>query len=514
MKPSTKLYSCIISPDVSLREAALIAVARQFSHTIEVIEDGILFDVSGLERLIGKPDRVAQKILAQMQRQKIAGKIAVAETVDTAKLLARCKEALDTDALSVSPSLTVGLAQPDMFEYLPLADLEIERDTLNVFNELGIRSVKDLLAVPHDDLVGRYGKSFQDVIDVLEQKGRSFVTPNIKENSAAWKFDLDNAVENFEQLIFVVNHGLERLFEEVRRHGFSTEQLDISFNLCRSPRVSKGLTSNAATKSYEIKTSFPTLERTFWLKLVNLRISLDPPEATIVGVSVVSHFTKPRPAQRGLYAVSRPEPESLLLTVNKLKKLVGEENVGVPVLLNQRLARPFKLEADAMPNVSSENSGRKVAQNSSRLSRIAVRRSSASPSDQLSPAAMPQLLLVAEESGIAADLLLTSAEKHSFSAHRAAQPQAPEPNHRGVIALTYFRPPIRAEILVREGRLVFVKTHLFSGHVTKYSGMWRANSHWWDRSWRTQEWDVEVENNGVYRLCKVDKEWFLSGEYD
>ena len=430
-----KLCACIISPDIKRDRSILISVARQFAHTIEVIDDGILFDVSGLERLIGKPDRVAQKILEQMQRQKIAGSIAVADTVDTAMLLARRPNPLDLN-------VTRGLVQPDMFEQLPLADLEIENSTLNVFNELGIRTVKDLLAVPHNDLVGRYGRSFQDVIDVLEQKSRSFVTPNIRENSAAWKFDLDQAVENFEQLIFVVNHGLERLFAEVSHHGFSTEQLDISFRL-----------SNKGTRDYEIKTSFPTLERVFWLKLVNLRISLDPPEATIVGVSVVSYFTKPRPDQRGLYAVSRPEPESLLLTVNKLKKLVGEDNVGVPVLLNQRLPMPFKLDAEAMPDVRTEN-----------------RAKTGNDSNQ-----------------------------DSFP---------------GTIALTYFRPPIRAEVLVREGRLVFVKTHLFSGHVTKYSGMWRANSHWWDRSWRTQEWDIEVENNGVYRLCKVDKEWFLSGEYD
>ena len=28
------------------------------------------------------------------------------------------------------------------------------------------------------------------------------------------------------------------------------------------------------------------------------------------------------------------------------------------------------------------------------------------------------------------------------------------------------------------------------------------------------EWDVEVENDGVYRLCKAGEEWFLVGEYD
>lgn len=459
-----KLYTCIISPDVSRDKAALVGVAAQFAHSIEVMDDGILFDVSGLERLIGNQDVVAQKILGEMEKHAVAGSVAVAETVDTAILLARCRsprvskgETLTSD---VSPSLTVGLVQPDMFEQLSLADLDIERDTLNVFSELGIRKVSDLLAVPHNDLVSRYGSEFTDVIDVLEQKGRSFVTPNIKENRVSWNFELDQPVEDFEQLIFLLNHGIERLFAQVDHCGFSTEHLDLKFKLSRS--VSKDV--NPATKAYEIKTSFPTLDRAFWLKFINLRCALDPPEASIVGVDVTAHFTRPRPAQRGLYAVSRPEPESLLLTVNKLKKLVGEENVGVPVLLDQRLARPFKIDADAIPDVS-----------------CASPRVSKGGNDTLS---VPPSLTVGPM------------------------------QQNGVIAFNFFKPPVRAEVLVRDTRLVFVRTRYFSGHVLEYSGVWRANSRWWDNSWRTQEWDIEVENAGVYRLSKARDEWFVTGMYD
>jgi protein ImuB len=422
----SRSYACIISPD----KTALVAVARQFAHSIEVIDVGILFDVSGLERLIGKPERVAQKILEQMQKQNVAGSIAVAETVDTAVLLARGKQA---EACTLNTT--------DKFQQLPLTDLTIEQDTLNVFGDLGLHTVEDLLAVPRDALVNRYGQEFQNVIDTIEQKGISFLTPNVKEGRVAWRFDLDQAVEDFEQLIFVLNHGLESLFGQVVHHGFSTEHLDISFKLGSKTR-----------RDYEIKTSFPTLERSFWLKLINLRISLDPPEAAIAAVNVIAHFTKPRPAQRGLYAVSRPEPESLLLTVNKLQKLVGEDNVGVPVILDQRLAEPFALDG----------------------------------------ARTPSSALVAPDATLGG----------------RGRPRS------GIIALNYFRPPVRAEVLVRDGRLVFIKTRQFAAHVLNYSGVWRSNSKWWDRPWRTQEWDIEVENAGVYRLCKAKDEWFVTGEYD
>jgi protein ImuB len=419
----SKLYACIISTDLKRDEDALLFVARQFSYLIEIIDGGLMFDVSGLERLVGKPEQIAQTILEELQKQNVPGSIAVAETVDTAILLARKKNGVEHAVHS-----------PDTFQQLPLHDLQIEQDTLNVLQELGIKSVRQMLDIPREELIGRYGRKFQDVIDVIEQKGSSMLTPNVKENQVSWAYQLDFPVEDFEQLIFLLNHGLDNLFREVAHHGFSTEHLDVSLKL-----------SNRATKAYEIKTSFPTLDKAFWLKLSNLRISLDPPESEIVSVNVVSYFTKPRPSQRGLYAVSRPEPESLLLTVNKLKKLVGEENVGVPVILNQRLVEAFDIDADKLP------------QGKERL------------------------------------------ETHIESS---------------IIAFSYFHPPLRAEVLVRDSRLVFIKTEHFTGHVTEYSGVWKTNSRWWDRSWKTHEWDVEVENNGVYRLCKVGKEWFLAGEYD
>jgi hypothetical protein len=87
-------------------------------------------------------------------------------------------------------------------------------------------------------------------------------------------------------------------------------------------------------------------------------------------------------------------------------------------------------------------------------------------------------------------------------------------DEKAVIAFSYFHPPVRAEVLVRDGRLVFIKTCYFEGHVSECSGVWKANSKWWDRSWKTEEWDVGIENKGVYRLCKAGNEWFLVGEYD
>ncbi len=419
----SRLYACVISPDIGDRENALLSVARQFSYSIRKLDDGVAFDVSGLERLIGKPAVIAKKVEEELRKQVLRGSVAVAETVAAAALLARQEKGDDS---------TVHTAEE--FAQLPLSGLPIEADILGVFDELGLYDIEDLLRVPKNELIGRYGREFERVIKSIRQEDRRPLTPNIKEENICWSHGLDFPVEDFEQLIFLVNHGLEKLFRQTARSGFSTEHIDIAFRL-----------SDKSEKAYEIKASFPTLERPFWLKLINLRISFDPPRAGILALNLTTHFTKPRASQRGLYAVSRPEPESLLLTVGKLKKLAGEENVGVPVMLNERLSEPFRLAPDVLPQ------GR--------------------------------------ENG-------------------TTEPARP------VIAFSYFRPPLAAEVLVREGRLAYIRTRLFSGRVAEYSGVWKADSKWWEHGWTTREWDIEVEGGGIYRLGKIGAEWFLIGEYD
>ncbi|MFL6373417.1 MAG: hypothetical protein ACJ73D_02005 [Pyrinomonadaceae bacterium] len=442
-----RLFACLIS-DVD--RPTLVSVAREFAHSIETIEDGVLFDVSGLKRLIGHPDTITKRIVDELHRNNIQASVAVAETVDTAMLLARRQT-----------EKQIAVHSTDEFNKLPLRDLDIDNDTLDVFTDLGLRRVEDLLAVPREELIGRYGQDFMDVIDTIEQRGSSFVIANIQEEHASWSFDLDQPVEDFEQLIFVLNHGLERLLKQIAHCGHSTEHLDLDFGL-----------RNKTQKAYEIKTSFPTLDRNFWLKLINLRAALDPPESEIVAVHVTAHFTRPRPAQRGLYAVSRPEPESLLLTVNKLKKLVGQENVGIPVLLDQRMSEAFGIDVDALPT--------------------GIENQSKAP------------LLTKEGCRRFGDGVVFSLDGIQVENHRPI----------ATITFTYYRPPITAEVLIRDKRLVYIRSGQFAGHIVNYSGVWKGNARWWDEPWKTLEWDIEVENAGVYRLCKARDEWFVTGEYD
>jgi len=347
MLGQSRLYACIISQHADADEEILLSIAYGFAYRVEKLEDGVLFDVTGLEKLIGNRQAIARDILRELKKKNVSGSVAVAESIDTALLLARENKGLKYAAIAASP---------EKFRRLPLHNLNIDEDTLGVFRALGIDNVADLQKIPESELVARYGQEFRNVLDIVSQTSRRTLTPNVKEKQIAWSHELDFAVDDFGQLIFIVNRALDDLLADISYQAKSTEQIDIHFQLETERSSPAGV-----YKLYEIKTCFPTLDKSFWLKLINLRISVDPPAAAIVAVKVTAHFTNPRPVQASLYAASRPTPENLLLTVGKIKKLVGEENVGVPAILKKRLERPFTLDADRLP------AGKEVKDASQRL---------------------------------------------------------------------------------------------------------------------------------------------------
>jgi hypothetical protein len=411
------LYPLIPDP------SSLIEIADRFAYRIEAIDGGVLFDISGLENRIGTPSQIALSIAYEMDVRGVEGNLAIAVNADTAELYARTTSG-------------VTVIEPDEHRELPLSAIGLDKDTLNVFHALGMETTADLRAIPEDELIARYGREFRKTLDLLEQNGSHILTPNLKDNTVSWAYQLDFPVDDFEQLVFLIGHGLGKLLEEAGNIGYSSEQIDIRL----------GLDNKADAAEYSIKLSFPTRDKAFWLKLINLRIGNDPPEAAIVSMNLVCHFARPRAIERGLFAATRPEPESLLLTVDKIKKVVGPENVGVPALLDQRLPEAFELDNSLLP---------------------------------------------------------LGQERREIS------------EQRPVLALNYFHPPLSADIRMSDGKLIYISTQYFAGHVTEYGGAWLQSSQWWTRGfWQQMEWDVELDNRRIYRLTRTQEGWYVTAGYD
>ena len=91
-------------------------------------------------------------------------------------------------------------------------------------------------------------------------------------------------------------------------------------------------------------------------------------------------------------------------------------------------------------------------------------------------------------------------------------PSSPEP----CMVLRVFRPPLFAEVSLREGAPAFIRASGIHGPVTDRAGPWRASGDWWDVAWSREEWDVALSSGGLYRIYRdrLREAWFVEGELD
>jgi protein ImuB len=84
------------------------------------------------------------------------------------------------------------------------------------------------------------------------------------------------------------------------------------------------------------------------------------------------------------------------------------------------------------------------------------------------------------------------------------------------VALRVIRPPLPANVVLRDGAPAFVAASGIRGAVVDRAGPWRASGDWWDVAWSREEWDVALEGKGVYRLFRdrLREAWFVEGELD
>lgn len=149
------------------------------------------------------------------------------------------------------------------------------------------------------------------------------------------------------------------------------------------------------------------------------------------------------------------------------------------------------------------------------------------PPEQLSTLTA-RLTAVMGEGRVGAPVLLDTHRPEAFAMARFAPaeqvvlPGEPPVSIGARRMLRRFRQPVLAQVTLEEGRPVHVAPQgLPGGPVTQAAGPWRTSGEWWkgrDRegAWDRDEWDVSLQNGCVYQLHheRAQAHWFVAGCYD
>ena len=83
------------------------------------------------------------------------------------------------------------------------------------------------------------------------------------------------------------------------------------------------------------------------------------------------------------------------------------------------------------------------------------------------------------------------------------------------LPLRRFRPPAEAQVTIDARGPESLRCSIANGAVKRRRGPWRRSGEWWKpECWAAEEWDVELERGGLFRLSLRAGQWSVEGMYD
>lgn len=474
------MFACIYGRGVSQSTASspevdgrlLLDLAFTFSPLVEQAAlNTVALDISGQDLLFASPvvspqaitseaeidsaRNLANEIVRRAAALKFRVNVAVATTPDVAIHAARLFKGMTIiragEELSKLGSFTIDKLDPSLVGIAADRVAEIQE----TFALWGIRTFADLAALPLTGVAERLGQEgvrLQRLAQGRTDRRLNLVRPPVGFEQL---LALEHPVAELEPFSFILSRLLNQLCANLYESALATNELRLNLRL-----------EDKTEHDRVITLPVPMRNAKTLLRLLLFDIEAQPPTSPITEVRIRAEPVKPRASQAGLFVPLAPEPERLEITLARLAKLVGRDNVGSPQLLDTHRPDAFRMTRFTL--VSG-----KRKKDSNRKSEIA--------------------------------------------------------NRQCVMGFRLFRPAWRADVQMNRGRPARINTwsgkssNVLRGKVVCAAGPWRRSGDWWRSDmWARDEWDVAVIDSAFPQnevLCRIYRElssekWFVEGIYD
>jgi protein ImuB len=454
------VFACIhaqeIPANLSLRE-----FAYNFSPAVEETRPGIVvIDVDGCELLFGSPYQLAKEVTRRALKPRSqaglesAVNVAIAANPDTAIHAATRLQGITF--VSAGEELTCLGEFP--IDHLDSSLVDIEKEVADEILETlklwGVRTFADFASLPIAGVSERLGQAGVKLRQLAAGKTERHLKIEQPTPVFSNSIELDHPIAELEPLSFIFNPLLNQLCAALNAYALATNELCVEMKL-----------EDQTVHQRRLTLPYPMRDHKVFLKLLLLDTEMHPPQAAVRSVSIACEPVKPRVLQNGLFVPLAPAPDKLELTLARLAKLVGEQNIGSPTLLDTHRPDAFSLKHFTLTTKPDSRKRR-----GKKFSKFEIR------------------------------------------------------NSKSVLGFRMFRPPLRALVQIEQGRPAQIsawgKQRSVYGKVVNLSGPWRTTGDWWrDQGWARDEWDVLIERSQqqtLYRIYQqLDTEmWFVEGSYD
>ena len=361
---------------------------------------------------------------------------------------------------------------------LPIDILDPDDALAETLTRFGVRTVRDLLALPRRALSTRLGPGVLDLIARVRGERREPPLAIPTQARLTEAIDLDHPVDRLQPLVFVLQGLLSRLLDRLEARHLACGDLDIHLDLVEGGRDAR-----------RIGVAAPTGDLRVLVRLVAHALEARAPEAPVEAVHLETEGRPLRGDQLDLFRPAGPAPAVLGETLAALESLCGAERVGAPVVRDDHHPdafgmRPFDPRRAPAPTALS-----------------AAHRAATSRAVEEKPGAC---------SGTGMD-------------HESAPPPASHPPQSGrlftgPLAIRALRPPLAAQVQLRGPRPDHVRSPIANGDVVRLAGPWRTTGGWWSPEGRFafDHFDVQTSDGSVIRLRldHVRRAWQIDAVYD
>ena len=301
----------------------LLACAQRFSPLIEITsQDFITFDVRGTERLFGPPAEVVREIERTVG---VPAQIALAPNPDTALYLSRG---------SAGPHIVFPGEEAAALAPLSLHNLGCPAHLGEILQLWGVQTFGQFGDLPPLGIAERCG---QEGI-YWQRHAQGKVSRQLRLTADATRFhreeSWDKPVSSLDQLLFVAGKLLFELCGELTQHSLAAIQIDLQAEMDQQE-------DHLAV----VRLPVPMSDRKTLLKLIGNELESRPILGSVRALRLELTPAKPKAAQQHFFTATYPFPDQLELTVARLRRIVGADNIGTPVLLNTHHPEGFTMEA-------------------------------------------------------------------------------------------------------------------------------------------------------------------------
>ena len=335
-------------------QMALLDCATSFSPRVESTASGtVILDLAGTEKLFGRAQAIAQKILTRAAEFGFDLNVAIAANPDTAFYAARGFTGItivpageEAERLGSLP-VDVLITSPEMTH------------TLEILDSWGIRNFRALSLLPPVPVVERLGQEGLRLQKIARGETRRPLAPAEASADFIENFEFEEPVETLESLTFILNRLLQQVCARLASRSLATNELRLKLEL-----EARQLLTGENKEFYERtwKLPLPIQDSKVLFRLIYLDLEGNTQPAPIQKIMIEAIAVKPRFAQSGLFNPASPQTEQLEITLARIRGVAGNADekgiacVGSPRVLDTHKPDSFAVQPFSGTDEESDSS--------------------------------------------------------------------------------------------------------------------------------------------------------------